>query len=78
MPKRSPSPLSRRPFLQVAGVDCLPIRADPSANANELDCMAERVLLQDQGETVEVDDITWRKVRTPIGTVGWADGHYLE
>ena len=68
------------PFLRVTGVDdCLPVRADHSPDAEELDCMAERVLLQNQGGDVITDDgVTWRRVRTPAGVEGWADGIYLE
>ena len=67
-------------FLRVVGIDggCLPIRSDPSPDAEELACMAERVLLQDQGESVEVVGTIWRRAKTPSGFVGWADGRYLE
>ena len=71
----------RGPFLRVVDVGdgCLPIRAGASPDAGGLDCMAERVLLQDQGGDVITDDsVTWRKVKTPAGVVGWADDRYLE
>ena len=76
----SPVIVQQGPFLQVIGVgeDCLPIRAEPSPDADELACAVERVLLQDQDEAVEVDGATWLKVETPAGVVGWADGRYLE
>ena len=68
------------PFLQVVdvGEDCLSLRAEPSLDAEELACMAERVLLQDQGDVVTDEGIIWRKAKTPAGVVGWADGRYLE
>ena len=76
-----PIALQIGPFLRVTGMGegCLPIRADPSPDTEELACVAERVLLQDQGGDVITDDgVTWRKVKTPAGVVGWADGRYLE
>ena len=76
-----PTAIQRGPFLQVVdvGEDCLPLRASPAPDAEELDCVAERVLLQDQhGDVITDEDITWRKVRTPAGVGGWADGRYLE
>ena len=67
------------PFLQVSGVDdCLPIRAEASADGEELACATERVLLTDLAETSEMDGATWHRVRTPAGIEGWADGRYLE
>ena len=69
------------PFLRVVGVgeDCLPITAEPSLDADALDCVAERVLLQEPGGDVITDEgITWRKVKTPAGIEGWADGQFLE
>ncbi|MDD9994218.1 MAG: SH3 domain-containing protein [Dehalococcoidia bacterium] len=67
------------PFLRVVGVeeDCLPVRRQPSHHADELDCVAGRVLLQDQGDTATDDAITWRRVKTPAGIAGWADAKYL-
>ena len=76
-----PTAVQQGPFLRVVGMgeDCLPLRADPSPQAEELDCMAERVLLQDQGGDVIADDgVTWQRVKTPAGIEGWADGRYLE
>ena len=68
------------PFLQVADMseECLPLRAKPSLDAKELACVAERVLLQDQGDTATDDGITWHRASTPAGVEGWADGSYLE
>ena len=69
------------PFLRVLEVEggCLPIRAEPSQEAEELACMAERALLQDQdGDVITDEDVTWRRVRTPAGIEGWADDRYLE
>ena len=68
------------PFLRVINVggDCLPLRVDPLPEAAELACVAERVLLQDQGDVVTDDGVTWREVRTPAGIEGWANGRYLE
>ena len=68
------------PFLRVVniGADCLSITAEPSPDADELACMAERVLLQDQGDVVTDEGVTWHKAKTPAGVVGWADGRYLE
>ena len=69
------------PFLRVVGVgdDCLPLKAEPLPDAEELDCVTERVLLQDQGEkTIDVDNVIWRKAKTLAGIEGWADGRYLE
>ena len=69
------------PFLRVidTGGDCIQLKANPTADAEELDCVAERVLLQDQGRDAIADDgVTWRKVKTPAGIVGWANGRFLE
>ena len=57
---------------------CLQGRAEASPDTEELACVAERVLLQDQGDTATDDGVTWRNVRTPAGIEGWADGRYLE
>ena len=66
--------IQQGPFLRVVDVDdCLPIRAEPSPDAGELACMAERVLLTDLGETTELEDATWHKARTPAGLEGWAE-----
>ena len=84
--------IQQGPFLQVTGVDdCLPILAEPSPDAEELACMAERVLLTDMGEAVQLADLVmspdptvggfedaWHRVRTPAGIEGWADSRYLE
>ena len=71
--------IQQGPFLRVAAdVDgCLSVIADHSPDAAELDCMAGRVLLTDLGETVEIEGVTWHKVRTPAGIEGWTDGRYL-
>ena len=68
------------PFLRVVvvGDDCLPLRAEPSLEAAELACVAERVLLTDLDEAMEIDGTTWRRARTPAGIEGWADSRYLE
>ena len=68
------------PFLRVVdvGEDCLPLRANPALDAEELACAAERVLLQDQGDVVTDEGVTWHRVRTPAGTDGWADDQFLE
>ena len=69
----------RGPFLRVVDVDdCLPLRAKPSPDAEELACAAERVLMQDQGDVVTDEGVTWNRVRTPAGIEGWADGQFLE
>ena len=75
-----PIAIQRGPFLRVVDdVDgCLPIKADPSLKADELACAAERVLLIDLKETVEVEGTTWHSVRTPAGLEGWAEGRHLE
>ena len=75
-----PVAIQRGPFLRVVDVyECLALKDEPSSDAEELACVAERVLLQDQGGDVITDDgVTWRRVRTPAGVVGWADGRYLE
>ena len=68
------------PFLRVTNVEgsCLNIRVEPNLESQVLTCVAQHVLLQDQGEAVEVDGTTWRKAKTPAGVTGWADGRYLE
>ena len=76
-----PVAVQQGPFLRVVDMegDCLPLMSDPSSESQELDCVAERVLLQDQGGGVITnEDITWRKVKTPAGIEGWADSRYLE
>ena len=40
--------------------------------------MAERVLLTDLGDVITDEGMTWHRVKTPAGVVGWADGRYLE
>ncbi|MDD9995644.1 MAG: hypothetical protein OXS35_07890, partial [Dehalococcoidia bacterium] len=57
--------VQRGPFLRVTGVGnrCLPIRAMASADGEELACLAERVLLQDQGDTATDEGVTWRRSR---------------
>lgn len=60
--------------------DCLPILTDAELDAEELACVAERVLLTTLGEGVTnaAYGISWTKVRTPAGIVGWAEDRYLE
>ena len=60
------------------GDGCLPIRAEPSPDVEELACMAERVLLTDHGDVAMDEGTTWHRIRTPAGLKGWADGRYLE
>ena len=67
------------PFLHVSGPGhCLPLRAEPTISSEDLACIANNVLLTDLDEETEVDGMTWRRVRTPAGLDGWADGRYLE
>jgi len=75
-----PLAIQQGPFLRVADdlEGCLPVLADPSPDAEELSCMAARVLLQDQGETSEIEGAAWHRVRTPAGIEGWADGRNLQ
>ena len=75
-----PVAIQHGPFLRVVdiGENCLPLRSDSSPDADELACVAERVLLQDRGDRATDDGITWHRVRTPAGVEGWADGSYLE
>ena len=40
--------------------------------------MSDRVLLQDQGESIAVDGMTWRKAKLPAESEGRTDGRYLE
>ena len=74
-------PVQQGPFLRVVDVgdDCLSItvRAELSHDSEELACVAEQVLLQDQGDVVVNDGVIWRSVRTPVGIEGWADARYL-
>ena len=71
--------LGAEPSPDAAVINCLPIRTGASLDAAELDCMAEGVLLQDQGGDVITDDgVTWLKVRTPAGIEGWSSSRYLE
>ena len=75
-----PVSVQHGPFLRVVdvGEDCLPIRTNHSPDAEQVACMAERVLLQEQGDVATDEDITWRGVKTPAGIEGWANGRYLE
>ena len=74
-----PLAVQRGPFLRVTNVaGCLPVRAEASADSEELACSAERVLLTDLAEATEADGTTWHRVRTPAGLEGWADVRYLE
>ena len=72
--------IQQGPFLRVVdvGESCLPIRTGPSPDAEELACAAERVLLTDLKETMELEDTIWHRVRAPAGIEGWADGQFLE
>ena len=53
------------PFLHVVNLDeeCLPLRPEPSSEAEELDCVADRVLLRDLGQLVETEGVTWHKAK---------------
>ena len=82
-PTVHPLAIRQGPFLRVVdvGEGCLPIVAEARPDAEELACVAERVLLQDQdlgGDVITDDGVTWRRARTPAGVEGWADGNYLE
>ena len=74
------------PFARVVNTGaCLNVRAEPAmaaaglaCAAAGLACAADGVLLQDTGETREVDGTTWRRVVTPAGVEGWASSQYLE
>ena len=72
------------PFLRVANVPpslggwCLPLRTAPAPDSDQLDCVANHVLLTDLDEAMEVDGIAWHKARTPAGIEGWTDGQFLE
>ena len=76
----SPIAVQQGPFLRVVGMGdgCLPIVAEALASTTELTCAVERVLLQDLGESVEVNSLTLHKVKTPAGIEGWANDRYLE
>ena len=75
-----PLAIQQGPFLRVVdvGESCLRIRTELSRDSAELACMAERVLLTDLHSSGHDDSGTsWRKVRTPSGIEGWAEGRYL-
>jgi hypothetical protein len=72
-------------FLKVAGATpCLVVRDDAAANAKELGCYRNGVLLSDLGETEIVGGRPWLKVYTPpsagplSGQVGYADAAFLQ
>jgi hypothetical protein len=66
------------PFAQVTGTgSCLNVRAEPSITGQVLACMADGVLLHDNGETKVTDEGMWESVTTPNGTQGWASGNYI-
>lgn len=68
------------PFALVKGTgSCLNIRAAPSLSAEVITCMADGVLLRDNGETHQGDGgETWVSITTPGGTQGWASAAFLE
>lgn len=67
------------PFARVVDTGaCLNVRATPSLTGEVLDCAADGVLLVHDFETADADGITWLRVRTPGGTIGWAASGFLE
>jgi DNA-binding CsgD family transcriptional regulator len=70
-----------RSFVVKSTGDCLNVREAPSTCAKSLGCFADGVLLGDaagsNGEQ-EASGITWWKVSTPAGDVGWASSEFLE
>jgi hypothetical protein len=59
-------------FLRIAdAAACASVRAQPGLAADEVDCLAPRVLVRDRGETRDADGVAWRAVTTPAGTDGW-------
>jgi len=70
------------PFVKVTGADpCLNIRAQPSADAPVLECVANGVLLFDHlyGDKIAATPAPdgWRDVETPDGQHGYASTDYL-
>jgi hypothetical protein len=69
----------RGPFARVVGTgSCLNVRAEPSASAQVLTCLADGVLLRDLSDVQTVDAVTWRHVATAAGQRGWASAVYVE
>ncbi|MDP2949338.1 MAG: hypothetical protein Q8P22_07355 [Chloroflexota bacterium] len=69
----------RGPFARVVNTGaCLNVGAAPGMATPVLACAADGVLLQDTGETREVDGVAWHRVVTPGGVEGWASTQYLE
>lgn len=67
------------PFARVVDTGaCLNVRAAPSLTGEVLDCAADGVLLVHDFETADADGITWLRVSTPGGTIGWAATGFLE
>ncbi len=76
--------VQRGPFARVTGTgSCLNLRAEPSASAEVLTCLADGVLLLDVGPASHLDlEPTpvppWVEVLTPTGQHGFVSGDFLE
>jgi hypothetical protein len=69
----------RGPFARVVDTDsCLNVRAEPAMSGTVLACAADGVLLQDTGETRDVEGASWHRVVIPVGVEGWASEEFLE
>lgn len=74
----------RGPFARVTGTgSCLNLRAEPSAGAEVLTCLADGVLLLDVGPAsglvLEPTPVApWVEVFTPAGDHGFVSGDYVE
>jgi hypothetical protein len=76
--------VQRGPFARVTGTgSCLNLRAEPSADAGVLDCLADGVLLLDVGPASGLvlsptPVPPWVEVFTPAGEHGFVSGDFLE
>jgi hypothetical protein len=71
--------VERGPFARVRGTgSCLNVRHLPSAASEVRECVADNVLLSDNGHVKSAEGVVWRFVSTPAGNSGWASMEFLE
>jgi len=77
-PLPTPTPTQLPVLLRVINPgNPLNIRLNPTSNSPVLEQVEHGSLMQDLGRSRQVKDVSWREVRTPNGTVGWAVDIFL-
>ncbi len=56
---------------------CVNLYDSPSTSNTSAECIADRVLVRDIGETEQAEGVTWAHVMTPSGLLGWVDNSDL-